>query len=908
MYSNFKTYIFLACICFLANTLFGTHNRAGEITWEQIGPLTIRLTITTYTKSSSVAADRDSLELFWGDGTSEFVKRANGNGIELPNDIKFSIYIATHTYPGRSTYTAYFTDPNRVANILNVNFPNSVDVLFFLSTTFTLLDDQFQGINNSVKLLQPPIDNACVGQRFIHNPGAYDPDGDSIAYELIAPLEGLGMTVPNYLFPDQLLPGPNNQINFNPLTGDFVWDSPPQPGEYNIAIAIKEYREGVLINTIIRDMQIRVSVCNNEPPIIESERKLCVVAGEEISLDIQIDDPNLGQQVQLQANGGPLIINNSPAVVNPSNEFLNIPFIANLYWNTNCSHIKKFPYQITLKAVDNPNSSLQALATLRTISITVSGPAPENLQAKAENGSVKLTWDFPYQCDDDSTEDFFQGFSVWRSERSIDLERDTCNPGLAGKGYQRIFFNSLASDGDKYFYTDGDVERGKTYCYRIQAEFGTLTNAGFPYNRVESLFSDEVCIQINRDVPLITKVSVEATDQQNGVMHIRWTKPLTKDLDTLQNPGPYAFNIQRKLIDESTYSDIPGATFQINNLSQSLDTNFFDTNLNTEGSQYEYRVEFRWGESQELYDKSSSASSIFLNINPTDRVNELVWSERVPWSNKVYEVYRQNASGDFDLIAVTRNQRYFDLNLENNKSYCYKVKSIGTYGIADVEEPIINFSQEVCATPNDNVAPCSTTLSVSNICDDIANIDGQNIFNRLTWTDPNFGCDRLETLSQFVIYYQENPDEDFKEIHRQSGSQDRVYLHFQENIDLSGCYYVTSLDPKGNESEPSNIVCKDNCPQYELPNTFTPNQDGFNDLFRPTKNFFIDKVKFQVFNIWGNLVFETADPDINWDGKDMSDNELSEGTYYYVCSIFELRVDGVKELSKSLSGYIHLIR
>ena len=144
-----------------------THNRAGEITYVQTGPLTILMTATTYTKTSSFSADRDSIEIFWGDGTSEFVQRVNGNGVPLGNDVKLNKYVKEHTYPGRATYVIGFADPNRVANILNVNYPNSVEVEFFLSTTFTLLDPQFQGSNSSAILLQPPVDIACANKVFI---------------------------------------------------------------------------------------------------------------------------------------------------------------------------------------------------------------------------------------------------------------------------------------------------------------------------------------------------------------------------------------------------------------------------------------------------------------------------------------------------------------------------------------------------------------------------------------------------------------------------------------------------------------------------------------------------------------------------------------------------------------------
>ena len=212
--TRFLPYFFVGFLLIAFSTsIWSTHNRAGEITYEQIGDQTIRVTITTYTKTSSTAADRDSLEIMWGDGSGEFVLRSNGNGRPLENDIKVNFYIAEHTYPGRATYTISMMDPNRVASILNVNFPNSVNVPFYIETTFTLLNPQFQGANNSVILLQPPIDFACVGQPFVHNPNAFDSDGDSIAYEFTIPRFDRDSDVPDYRFPDDIQGGPENQIN-----------------------------------------------------------------------------------------------------------------------------------------------------------------------------------------------------------------------------------------------------------------------------------------------------------------------------------------------------------------------------------------------------------------------------------------------------------------------------------------------------------------------------------------------------------------------------------------------------------------------------------------------------------------------------------------------------------------------
>ena len=124
--------------------LKATHNRAGEISFVQLNDLTIRATVTTYTKASSTAADRDSIVIDWGDGSYSSVIRANGSGEILSNNTKKNIYISEHSYPGRNTYSISVMDPNRVDNILNIDPPNSVNIPFFLQTNVTLLNLQFQ--------------------------------------------------------------------------------------------------------------------------------------------------------------------------------------------------------------------------------------------------------------------------------------------------------------------------------------------------------------------------------------------------------------------------------------------------------------------------------------------------------------------------------------------------------------------------------------------------------------------------------------------------------------------------------------------------------------------------------------------------------------------------------------------
>lgn len=461
------TLINLFFIVLVANA---THNRAGEITFQQTGPLTFEVTCITYTKASSLSADRDSLLFLWGDGGVEFVGRSNGNGVLLSNDIKQNTYTKTHTYSGIGEFTISMTDPNRNGGILNVNPPNSDQVPFHLQTTLTVLNNSFQGVNNSPTLLQAPVDVAYQGQVFKHTPNAFDIDGDSIAYELIVPLQGLGTPVTSYTYPHDV----DNQLYaFNEMTGEYTWTTPQACGEYNLAILIKEYRGGVLISSIIRDMQIEVRCSNNRTPTVTIPtvaNEICVFAGEAINFDIITNDLDAGQQNIVTATGGPFIIQNSAQLVGTTN-YQNSPTTNQFVWQTNCNHIRKEPYQLVFKAQDDFEGTVGGV-DLKVILIRVIPTLPENVQTNVQPTEIELTWDNLYTCDSSNN---FNSFSVWRQECANPLSVDSCVLNLGTENYTLIANNVSTLDPNgsgKYYHLDTDIESGKTYCYRVLADFG----------------------------------------------------------------------------------------------------------------------------------------------------------------------------------------------------------------------------------------------------------------------------------------------------------------------------------------------------------------------------------------------------------------------------------------------------
>ena len=155
------------------NEVSATHNRAGEITYASAPlsgePYRYIFTVTTYTKiqgGGAASADRDSLDIDFGDGTPIMqAPRVNGNNNEgeaVGNNIKKNIYMIAHTYPAPFDYVVSVRDPNRVDQVINIQFGNSIDIPFFLQDTIFFRDPQFFGFNSSPILLQPPIDLSLI--------------------------------------------------------------------------------------------------------------------------------------------------------------------------------------------------------------------------------------------------------------------------------------------------------------------------------------------------------------------------------------------------------------------------------------------------------------------------------------------------------------------------------------------------------------------------------------------------------------------------------------------------------------------------------------------------------------------------------------------------------------------------
>ncbi|PTX18729.1 gliding motility-associated-like protein [Pontibacter mucosus] len=889
-----------------------THIRAGDITAKRDttpnpNPRRFFFTMIIYTNHLSQAEDPE-VTIYPGVGTTSIiVPRKSVTPINSETDRE--VFEWEYTYPSDGTYTTYWVGENRDNNILNMAAPSD-QRSFFISTTIDI--NALRGFNSTPVLTVEPIDDAAMFRKFVHNPGAYDADGDSLSFKLVAPRyrdpSGAITVVPGYRHPDQVAncrtsddSGPAF-FRLDPITGQLTWDAPCLAGRYNIAFVVEEWRRGpnggaVKIGEVVRDMRINVEENENRPPVLEP-KDTCVVAGTTLRGIVRATDPD-GDLINLTVAGSGIV---PPATFE---QRTNTPGSATglFIWNTECANVRRSPYQVIFRAEDVRPQGDKRLADLQPWNITVIGPAPENLDATSADRNVTLTWD-SYTCQNADK------IRIYRREGPSNFVPDYCQTGVpASTGY--VLIGEVDAGETTFFDDDPNLKAGVEYCYIIYATFPAP-------GRGESLASLEVCVVIDQDIPYLTNVTVDETSTTNGQITVKWTQPI--DVEKLTPPLEY--RLYRKVGMEA------GNGFtEVKRTRNMADTTFVDRNLNTVENAYRYRLEFYRspapGGQPSLLRDSAEASSVYLSLTPAEgeaKEVALNWTYNVPWKNEVLQhyIYRQATGGEFVLIdsvsATATSGSYTDRGTFNGEElvrgqeYCYYVVTAGTYQIKGIPEPLLNYSQRVCVTLPKLI--CPPELSIQQLD---CNVFNQNpteppYQNVLNWV-PNITGDCTDEIAYYTVYFKPTLDAEYTPL---DTTTETTYTHSGLET-FAGCYVVTATDVNGRESAFSNEVCNDNCISFILPNIITPNGDNLNDVFRPKVRAFIRSMRFRVYNRWGVQVYDGGTVSqgegryINWPGVDNDGNRLTDGTYYYEAEVEFYTLDPAKARA-TYKGWVEIVR
>src|SRR6476661_889188 len=755
--------ILLVALGLRPGTAAASHIRAGDIQARidttGVNPRRVFFKMVLYTDNSS-SVDEDAVTIFFGDGTSSgnrAIPRAGSRQV-VPGspDTSVNIYLFEHTFPSSGRFVVSYIGENRNAGVRNME--NSDQQSFYISTTIQI--DPLLGRNRSPVLNAPAVDKAGINQVYLHNPAASDADGDSLSFKLRTCQQVPGgvagtisppgtnrpqpVTCAGYRFPDdtRVTPGitpvqvpyagvpagqPGNPAIFvlDVNTGQITWNAPALVGYYNVAFVVEEWRRtpigARLIGEVIRDMQNIVRATNNIRPTITVPADICVVAGTPVTGTVTATDgsaPGAGPSpITLFAYGGML----PPATFTQTQT--GPPLASGTFrWTPDCSNIAQLPQQVVFKAQDTPQSPVDPpLIDQRVWRITVVGPPPQNLQAARRISpvglSTLLTWN-RYLCQNASA------IYIYRKENPSTFNPGPCETGIpASAGYTRIATVTAATqsfiDENMVNGVARGLDRGKTYCYRIYAEFPLPAGGA-------SIASQEACITFPGRVAQLTNVDVDRTDATNGQITVRWTQPRTAD-NNLSFDGPAGYRISRGQGLNPTFT-------ALRTITSLTDTVLVDTGLNTQDQQYTYKLEFFYAASstpgaQEVVETAPTASSVRIATVPNGLSNEITvsWSYQVPWDNtqRPVTIYRRQAGGSFTSVGTAPTTAtggsYVDRDpsLRKFQTYCYYVQTEGRYLPTGYLSSLLNKSQERCAELTDQ--PCTPVLTLlPTNCDSLA--------------------------------------------------------------------------------------------------------------------------------------------------------------------------------------------
>lgn len=289
----YSTLLLLACILSSIPTQ-ATHWRGGYInyTLDEQNPMKANFTMTAYTNSSS-PADDPIVHIHMGDGNILVVNRFSITPID-PN-IDVNLYKWEYTFPSAGTYTTVFNGENRNGGILNLAAPTD-QISFAIETTVKI--KPLNSNRHGVQIKQPLSIIAYSDTPLRFNLLAYDLDGDSLGYKLIAPLyqnsQGVITSAPGYTAPAG--------FGINQF-GEIYWEKPSRVGEYNYAVQITQYQKGVAVGHTVFDMQFLVlannttygipqfTLVNQDELTFLKDGRLLVKPGEKVKLRLDFLQP-----------------------------------------------------------------------------------------------------------------------------------------------------------------------------------------------------------------------------------------------------------------------------------------------------------------------------------------------------------------------------------------------------------------------------------------------------------------------------------------------------------------------------------------------------------------------------------------------------------------------------------------
>lgn len=404
--SSKKLWLILSFLSFFySQNLLGTHAQSADITYQCINGNQFQVSVSFYRDCSGANAP-NSISINTSSATcnqnfNTTLNQIPGTGIDVtPICNTLTTVCNGGNYPGVQEYiyrgiinipmncvdwTFSFSLCCRNNAINTINNPGNENIYVEAKlNNFDVL------CNNSPTFSNPPVSFPCVGQTSCFNHGAFDPDGDSLYYTLLAPATGPNTTVtyvPGYSALQPLMSNP--AITFNPMTGDICM-TPTLQEVTVLAVRVEEWRNGIFIGSVIRDIQLRTIVCNNNLPYTtgingQGNFSATVCANSTINFTIPSFDIDNNQNITLTWN-------NSIPNANFTTTAGPLP-TGTFNWTPTANNISQNPYCFTVTVSDDncPINGVQIYSFCITVAGFTTSATSTPANCNASNGTAYVT-------------------------------------------------------------------------------------------------------------------------------------------------------------------------------------------------------------------------------------------------------------------------------------------------------------------------------------------------------------------------------------------------------------------------------------------------------------------------------------------------------------------------------------
>ena len=313
-------------------------------------------------------------------------------------------FVDTITFATNGNYVIKWTDCCRNGAIINMATPLSESMSFA-----TILTVDAANPNSSPTFLADPVTYLPTNTLWQFNPLPFDPDGDSLVWSLSVPYSGGTGAIPDTVngyeyLDDTTYSNSSAPFSFDAVTGQITW-SAKLVGNFVASFVIQEYRNGVLIGMMNRDMQfVVIPDTNNAMPMISNINNVPtnsmgypyvkINPGQNYQLHLLASDVDVADVVSMQAFGEPFTQTTALSTFNVVPTGNGNEIEGTFEWIPDLDDVRTNPYLVVFRTSDNIFSYDETIQFEVTLSATaldnVEGMKISNIYPNPANNRVYI--------------------------------------------------------------------------------------------------------------------------------------------------------------------------------------------------------------------------------------------------------------------------------------------------------------------------------------------------------------------------------------------------------------------------------------------------------------------------------------------------------------------------------------